>query len=138
MRTWVQSLALFGGLRVWCRLQMWLGSMLLWLWCRPAAVAPIRPITWEPLYATGAALKRKKKKDRKRKKGRSYTASKTVSLRQEDFFSPRLTCQNTSQCIPKGAKRPKASGVTWSTPRLAGNIAHNFVLIPETLLDTML
>ena len=33
---------------------------LLWLWCRPAAVAPIRPLAWEPPYASGAALKRQK------------------------------------------------------------------------------
>ena len=33
---------------------------LLWLWHRPAAVALIRPLAWEPLYATGAALKRQK------------------------------------------------------------------------------
>ena len=32
---------------------------LLWLWCRPAAVAPIQPLAWEPLYATGVALKTK-------------------------------------------------------------------------------
>ena len=31
---------------------------LLWLWCRPAAVAPIRPLAWEPPHATTAALKR--------------------------------------------------------------------------------
>ena len=30
-------------------------SMLLWLWCRPAATAPIEPLTWEPPYAAGAA-----------------------------------------------------------------------------------
>ena len=30
----------------------------LWLWCRPASTAPIRPRAWEPLYAAGAALKR--------------------------------------------------------------------------------
>ena len=30
---------------------------LLWLWCRPAAVTPIRPLAWEPAYAAGAALK---------------------------------------------------------------------------------
>ena len=37
--------------------------VLLWLWDRPAAVAPIRrPLAWEPSYATGAALKGKKKK----------------------------------------------------------------------------
>ena len=35
---------------------------LLWLWCRPAAVALIHPLAWEPPYATGSALKRKKKK----------------------------------------------------------------------------
>ena len=35
---------------------------LLWLWCRPAAVAPIRPLAWEPPYALGVALKKKNKK----------------------------------------------------------------------------
>ena len=28
---------------------------LLWLWYRPAAAAPIQPLTWEPPYASGAA-----------------------------------------------------------------------------------
>ena len=32
---------------------------LLWLWCRPAAVAPIQPLAWEPPYAVCAALKGK-------------------------------------------------------------------------------
>ena len=36
--------------------------MLLWLWCRPAATAPIRPLSWEPPYAASAALKRPQKK----------------------------------------------------------------------------
>ena len=31
---------------------------LLWLWCRPGATALIRPLAWEPPYATGVALKR--------------------------------------------------------------------------------
>ena len=31
---------------------------LLWLWCRPAAAAPIGPLAWEPPYATGVALKK--------------------------------------------------------------------------------
>ena len=47
---WVQSLALLSRLRIWhCRD----------LWCRPAAVAPIRPLAWEPPYAVGVALKNK-------------------------------------------------------------------------------
>ena len=40
----------------------------LWLWCRPAAITPVRPLAWEPPYAVGAALKKKKKKDKKNKK----------------------------------------------------------------------
>ena len=42
-------------------LAQWVKDLvLLWLWCRPAAVAPIRPLAWEPPYAAGTALKRKK------------------------------------------------------------------------------
>ena len=64
MRTQVQTLALFSGLRIWCccdlfcRLQMQLRSGLLWLWCRPAATALIWLLTWELPYAVSAALKR--------------------------------------------------------------------------------
>ena len=36
--------------------------VLLWLWCRPAAAAPIQPLVWEPPYALGAALKNKQTK----------------------------------------------------------------------------
>ena len=40
-----------------------LDPVLLWLWCRPAAVVLIRPLAWDPhMYATGAALKRRKTK----------------------------------------------------------------------------
>ena len=35
---------------------------LLWLWCRLAATALIRPLAWELPYAVGVALKKKKKK----------------------------------------------------------------------------
>ena len=34
----------------------------LWLWHRPAAAAPIKPLAWEPPYAASAALKRRQKK----------------------------------------------------------------------------
>ena len=48
---WVNDVAVSCGVR--CRR----GSdpALLWLWCRPAATAPIRPLVWEPPYAAGAA-----------------------------------------------------------------------------------
>ena len=35
---------------------------LLWLWCRPAAAALIRPQAWEPPYTVSVALKSEKKK----------------------------------------------------------------------------
>ena len=35
--------------------------ILLWLWCRLPATAPIRPLAWEPPYAVGAALEKTKK-----------------------------------------------------------------------------
>ena len=87
MRLWVRSLASLSGLRnwhccaLWCRLGTRFGSgiavscgagcrhgldlVLLWLWSRPAATAPIKLLAWEPPYATGAALE----KTKKRKKG---------------------------------------------------------------------
>ena len=43
---------------------MWLW---LWLWYRSAATAPIRPLAWEPPYASGVALEKTKKKKRKKK-----------------------------------------------------------------------
>ena len=36
-----------------------LDPALLWLWHRPAAAALIRPLAWEPPYATGVALGKK-------------------------------------------------------------------------------
>ena len=44
-----------------------LDPLLLWLWCRPAAVAPIRFLPWEPPYTASMALKSKKKKKKKKK-----------------------------------------------------------------------
>ena len=41
---------------------------LLWLWCRPAAAAPIQPLAWGFSYAVGAVLKKQKNKNRKKKK----------------------------------------------------------------------
>ena len=54
------------GVAVSCGVGRRRGSdpMLLWLWHRPVATAPIRPLAWEPPYAVGAAqemAKRQKK-----------------------------------------------------------------------------
>ena len=91
MRLRVQSLASLNGLRtsiaVSCGvgLRCGLDTVLLWLWCRPAPVAPIQPLAWEHPHA-GVALKRKRKKknfmaadDERMKKGTKKKASITDS-----------------------------------------------------------
>ena len=41
--------------------------VLLWLWHRPVARAPIRPLAWEPPYAVGVVTeKTKRQKDKKK------------------------------------------------------------------------
>jgi len=61
---WVKDLALAMSCGVGCRCGSDLA--LLWLWCRPAVVAPIRPLAWETPYAVSEALKRPKKKKKKK------------------------------------------------------------------------
>ena len=55
----VRSLASRSGLKIRCCRE---------LWCRPAATAPIRPLTWEPPYAMGAGLEKTKRQKEKRNK----------------------------------------------------------------------
>ena len=50
-------LALLSGLRIQHCIELWCRSQtLLWLWCRQAAIAAIRPLAWELPYAAGVAL----------------------------------------------------------------------------------
>ena len=73
MRLRVRSLPLLSGqgqgsgVAVSCGVGCRRGSdpVLLWLWRRLAATAPIRPLAWEPPYAAGAAQEMAKKKDKK-------------------------------------------------------------------------
>ena len=50
-------------------LAQWVGDPALqWLWCRPAAIALIRPLAWKAPHAEGAVLKSKKKKKKRLKR----------------------------------------------------------------------
>ena len=61
-RLWVWSLASLSGSRIGIAVSCGVGCRrgsdpeVLWLWRRPAAVAPIGPLAWELLYAGDAAL----------------------------------------------------------------------------------
>jgi len=75
MSLWVRSLALLSGFRIQCcHVSCGAGCRrgsdlaLLWLWRRPVAIALIRPLAWEPPYATGAVLKKTKDKKKEKKK----------------------------------------------------------------------
>ena len=46
---------------------------MLWLWRRPAATAPIRPLAWEPPYAAGVAQEMAKRQKKKKKMWYIYT-----------------------------------------------------------------
>jgi len=55
---------------------------LLWLWCRPAAAAPIRSLAWEPPYAVGAAQEMAKRQ----KQNKTKQKTKIVSKMTRDSF----------------------------------------------------
>ena len=79
---WPCSVGRGSGIAVSCgvgRRRGW-DPALFWLWGRPAAVAPIRPLAWGLPYAMSAALKRKKKK--KMANGLSQDLRLSTSLTQ--------------------------------------------------------
>ena len=55
-----------------------LDPMLLWLWCRPVATAPIQPLAWEPAYAAGAAQEMAKKRQQQQKVYKQLSAGEGV------------------------------------------------------------
>ena len=50
---WVKGSGIAVSCGVGCRRSS--DPELLWLWCRSVVMAPIRPLAWEPPYASGAA-----------------------------------------------------------------------------------
>ena len=92
MRLRVWSLASLSGLRIWRSMSCGSGHRrgsdlaLLWLWCRLVATAPIWPLAWEPLYATGVALKSKNKQ----KNNSKYNKEQKWGLREMDEGSQKV------------------------------------------------
>ena len=65
--------------------------MLLWLWCRLAATAPIIPLAWEPPYATGVALEEKKRQKNKNKIKTCSVEMNLTSIHEDTGLIPGLS-----------------------------------------------
>ena len=65
---------------------------LMWLWCRPAATAPIRPLAWEPPYAAGAA-------QRSGKKTKKIKNKKIKKIKKKLHMQEKKKCHVTQSCI---------------------------------------
>ena len=55
---------------------------LLWLWCKLAATALIRPLAWEPSYASGVSLKKTKEKKKKKKEEEEEDDQRTAKVQE--------------------------------------------------------
>ena len=57
---------------------------LLWLWCRPVAIAPIRPLACEPPCASGTALEKTKDTQQKFKKLKNWSSRCGTVVNESD------------------------------------------------------
>ena len=104
-------------------LAQWVKDLsLLWLWCRLAAVALIRPLAWEPPCAVDATLKRekdKKRKERKKKRdwwGQAPCSSVTSSPNTHPkFWLPQAPPTRNSTQLAVGSWGTKAKSHTHQT-----------------------
>ena len=71
---WVKGSGVAMSCGVGCR--RCLDPMLLWLWCRPLATAPIQPLTREPPYAVESGPRKGKKTETKKTKSKKQKHSK--------------------------------------------------------------
>ena len=96
--------------------------MLLWLWHRLTATAPIRLLAWEPPYASGAALEKakrqKRQKEKRKEKERAlgcaattfYALTTSAECSEQSrqsmphgnsgFIQPLSLCVNLHTCCP--------------------------------------
>ena len=97
--------------------------LLLWLWHRPGATAPIGPLAWELPHTAGTALKIQNKT--KQIEGSYQAQSPLLSVNQNEhncaWNNPRLCCYF---CFAEGETEARGRGMTclssrsWSGERL--------------------
>ena len=108
MRWRVRSLALLSGLRILCCCGVGCrrGSdpVLLWLWYRLVATAPIRPLAWEPPCAARATQENGKKTKKKKKKKAGH---ETPSLLGRAIWQ----CPGRHVCLRPGSSTLRCGGI---------------------------
>ena len=117
---WPRSVGLVSGFATRCSVGHRCGSdpVLLWLWCRPAAAALIRPLTWELSYAVGAAPKDKTNKQ---------TNSKEILLHTSKDSYPPKDGQWWVLAKMRGNWKPRLIGFGW------GHKVENTLAIPQNI-----
>ena len=100
MRMQFRSLAPLSGLRIWhcCEhhhelwygSQMWLGSGVAVAVAWASSYSRIRPLAWEPPYASGVALKDKKERRKERKKKKERKTERKTERQTERKYSLSL------------------------------------------------
>ena len=88
--------------------------LLLWLWCRPAATAPIRSLSlaWETPYAFGMALKQTKdKRQKKKKKKRKKETSHEKANKNQKLATPKKKSDNGYPSLPHIKLTIKPQGI---------------------------
>ena len=92
---------------------------LLWLWRRPAATAPIRPLAWQPPYAVGAALEKAKRQTHIHTHTHTHTKHKQRSpgqpISSRTMHSAPKRRQSISLCFSERllASAPQHSSALW-------------------------
>ena len=81
--------------------------VLLWLWHRPGAVAPIRPLAWEPTYAVSAALKSRRKKKKFKNNNNKWTNKTNSKIKRRDWWLLDV------KGLRDGQDRQRGSTVWW-------------------------
>ena len=98
-----------------------LDPVLLWLWCRLAATALIRPLAWEPPYATEEALEKEKKQ--KKKCGMGYAIEFPLAVKRNKALKHAITWINIENIVlseKSHQKKKKKKSVTEFLSWLSG------------------
>ena len=87
---------------------------LLWLWHRPVAAAPIRPLAWEPPYA--AALEKAKRQKTKQNKKTKNRAAYDPAIPLQGIYPDKIPIRKDT-CSPIFTAALFTIAKTWKQPK---------------------